>query len=410
MTPQFYNWEQVSAFVQDAMSKAAKEAAQAATQEVLARMNLDNHTQETSTPCGHEEGVDSMAKERIRRRVTIKGVQRWITGRDEQEYAQNLFMAMGGVQAAPAEAKHLFKPYAEEWFSVCSKPNIREATAITYERQLTCHIFPAIGDMAIEDITPMDLQRLFATMDDERGKKATATKTKVKVVLNLIFGQAIEDGIISKNPMKSKKITVKGTTDKMTQPYSVEQMKYLAAHIGDLKGDDDRAFLALHVFHPFRLEEVLGLRWQDIDMDKALIHIRSTVTHPDRNQPRFSEETKTAASVRTIQLVEEARKYLHPGMPNEFVVGGEKPLSYQQVRKMRTRIQKQTGFDESITPRRFRTTVLTDLYDVTKDIKLTQAAAGHTTSAMTLKHYVKGRGTAGDTAAAIKSVYCSTAV
>lgn len=48
------------------------------------------------------------------------------------------------------------------------------------------------------------------------------------------------------------------------------------------------------------------------------------------------------------------------------------------------------GFRENITPVRFRIIVLTDLYDQTKNIKLAQAAAGHTTSAMTLKYYVKG--------------------
>ena len=58
---------------------------------------------------------------------------------------------------------------------------------------------------------------------------------------------------------------------------------------------------------------------------------------------------------------------------------------------MNGRICRQLEFAGTITPQRFRTTVLTDLYDRTKDIKQTQAAAGHTTSAMTLKHYVKGR-------------------
>ena len=63
------------------------------------------------------------------------------------------------------------------------------------------------------------------------------------------------------------------------------------------------------------------------------------------------------------------------------------------------------GFNENITPRRFRTTVLTDLYDMTKDIKQAQAAAGHTTAAMTLKHYVKGRSEHRNTAAPIASAY-----
>ena len=58
-----------------------------------------------------------------------------------------------------------------------------------------------------------------------------------------------------------------------------------------------------------------------------------------------------------------------------------------------------------ISPRRFRTTVLTDLYDTTKDIKQAQTAAGHTTAAMTLKHYIKGRHQHTNTATPIASVY-----
>ena len=89
----------------------------------------------------------------------------------------------------------------------------------------------------------------------------------------------------------------------------------------------------------------------------------------------------------------------------DFVLGGEQPLSYTQTRKMCQRIQQDINFAEAITPRRFRTTVLTDLYDMTKGIKQAQAAAGHTTAAMTLKHYVKGRSEHRNTAATIASAY-----
>ena len=72
---------------------------------------------------------------------------------------------------------------------------------------------------------------------------------------------------------------------------------------------------------------------------------------------------------------------------------------------MCNRIKKDTGFSENITPIRFRTTVLTDLYDQTKDIKLAQEAAGHTTSAMTLKYYVKGREASASATAAVERAY-----
>lgn len=80
-------------------------------------------------------------------------------------------------------------------------------------------------------------------------------------------------------------------------------------------------------------------------------------------------------------------------------------MSYTQVRRMCDRIKKDTEFSENITPIRFRTTVLTDIYDQTKDIKLTQAAAGHTTADMTLKYYVKGREDIASATTAVGTVY-----
>ncbi len=69
------------------------------------------------------------------------------------------------------------------------------------------------------------------------------------------------------------------------------------------------------------------------------------------------------------------------------------------------RIQKDISFTENITPVRFRTTVLTDVYDKTKDVKQTQLAAVHTTAAITLKHYIKGRGNLANVAVVIENSY-----
>lgn len=73
--------------------------------------------------------------------------------------------------------------------------------------------------------------------------------------------------------------------------------------------------------------------------------------------------------MRDLNLAEQIKKYLPETAPDEFILGGEKPLSYMQVRKMCEQIQQDTEFDGKITPIRFRTTVLTDMYDQTKDLK-----------------------------------------
>ncbi len=199
-------------------------------------------------------------------------------------------------------------------------------------------------------------------------------------------------------------LRIKGKASTETEPYSVENMRYLISHIDCITGEQDRAYIVLAALHPLRPEEVLGLQWRDIDFTTQTLCVRQAVTHPSRNLGVVGEP-KTKASKRTISLVPQAEKHLHPGRPQDFVLGGQKPLSYTQVRKMCARIQRETGFPEQIQPRRFRTTVLTDIYDMTKDIKSAQAAAGHTTAAMTLKYYVKGRSKSQDTAAPIAAAY-----
>ena len=343
------------------------------------------------------EGETEMAtKSKINQPIIINGEKRWITANTMQEFTDKVIKLMGTPQQT---GRHLFSDYAWNWFETYSKPNVETATATTYKRQLTRYLCPAFDGLAVEDITTDDVQRLFNGMTG-----AKATKDKARMVLNQIMDAAVEDKLIPQNPVKSRRVKVTGKASKATPPYSVEQMRFLVQRIGDIQAPADRAFLALQALHPLRLEEVLGLRYEDIDAEGMAIHVCRAVTHPTRNQPEI-KENKTDASVRTIGLSALALPHLPSGSRSDFLFGGDKPLSYTQVRKMCQRIKRDTGFTENITPIRFRTTVLTDLYDQTKDIKLAQAAAGHTTPVMTLKYYVKGRETSSQATAAVERAY-----
>ena len=359
-------------------------------------MYLDNRIKEPNH-MPFSEGDTEMAK-KINQAVVIDGQKCWIHANSMQEFADKVVKLMGAATVKTGE-KHLFSDYAWNWFNTYSKPNIETATATTYERQLRAYLVPAFEGMALEDITTDDVQCLFNGMHG-----AKTTKDKARMVLNQIMDAAVEDKLIAVNPVKSKRVKVKGTASKPTVPYSVEQMQYIVQHIGDVKNPVDRAYLALQALHPLRLEEVLGLRGEDVDAENKVIRVRRAVTHPTRNMPEV-KDTKTYSSRRSIGLSALALPYLPECAAGAYLFGGDKPLSYTQVRKMCERIKRDIGFSENITPIRFRTTVLTDLYDQTKDIKLAQQMAGHTTSAMTLRYYVKGRETAAEAAAAVERVY-----
>ena len=138
-------------------------------------------------------------------------------------------------------------------------------------------------------------------------------------------------------------------------------MRYLVQRLAWIQNPQDRAYLALHALHPLRPEEVLGLKGKDIDRTNSLIHIERAVTHPSRNQP-LVKDTKTEASRRSVDLVAQIIPLLPQCELENFILGGAEPLTYTQVRRMCERIRRDTGFEETISPRRFRTTVLTDLY------------------------------------------------
>lgn len=357
--------------------------------------HLENYKNVGNTP--FQKGDGNM---KINRAVMIGGEKRWIRANTEQEYADKIIRLYAGEPTTVE--KHNFEKYAVTWFEVYALPHIATATATTYRRQLTRYLIPHFGNKAVEEITVDDVQRLFNSMSCSK-----ATKDKAKNVLNMILEAAIEDGLLKRNPLTSQRLRITGAASKTTEAYTQKEMQYMAANLDKIRSRADQQYFVLLAFHPLRLEEVLGLKWEDIDLEARVIHVRRAVTHPDRNKPEI-KATKTAASVRDVGLSSIALPYLVPGKPVDFICGGRKPLSYSEVRRSNVRIGKQLYFDGSIVPQRFRTTVLTDLYDRTKDIKQTQAAAGHTTSAMTLKHYVKGR--CNDplaSAAAVDAVYTS---
>lgn len=366
--------------------------------QVTDKLNLGN-----SIPNRDSLESEEFMSNTIRRHVRINGTTVWITAKTEQEYMEKVVRLSGGNVMPVSKPKHPFGEYALTWLNVFSRPNVERVTSVSYEQQLKNYILPVLAEMNLEDITPADVQKIFNNMGKHMKQES---KNKVKIVLNQIFKMAMNDDIIAKNPLEAPSIRIKGEKSTPTVPYSVNEMRYMAEHLIDIQSGMDRAWLAISISLPLRPEEVLGLTWADVDEVNGVFHIRNTVTHPARNEPEFKTYTKTAASIRDLAVSEELLSCLPVrGKLNEFVIGGKTPLTYMQVRRMRERIQRDIRFDGSITPRRFRTTVATDISAQTHDLKLVQKMLGHSSPQMTLKHYDKGRSTTVDATDAIASCY-----
>ena len=388
---------QLRAYTELDLEFVAYRAAEAAIR-LLQSKKLDNDIQSVPSP-------ESEQNMKIRRKIIVFGKESWINACSEQEYFKKIAALLGERRDEP-KTRHNFKSFADNWFETYNKPNISTAAALTNERQLRLYIYPQLGDKDIEDITSDDVQKLFNSM----GQMKKSSKDKTKNVLNMIFNLAVDKNIILKNPLSSSSLRLTGSSSEKIPAYSVEDMKFFVSSLPKVKDPSDRAWFALMLFHPLRPEECLGLKYKNIFVADGVkvMKLCATVTHPTRCAPVYAEKMKTDQSLRVLQIAPAALPYIPDGDPEHFVVGGETPMSYTMCRHMCQRIAKDIGYDGKIIPRRFRTTVASDLYAVTHDEKLVQNSLGHSKhSATAMNHYIESRQHLDQTGTLVQSVYLS---
>ena len=173
----------------------------------------------------------------------------------------------------------------------------------------------------IKDISPYQCT-LFVNALLNRFNLKRCVAAATFIWLKIMFNYAVQiEKTISQNPC-----------DNITIPrYTLKEKEYLQQHQKEktlyLEKDmlkkflsaaqqDERAFpyytVVLLLSHTgMRIGELLGLQWEDIDMQNKLIHVTHTIYYPDRTYTLQS--AKTASSVRDIvlsdSLVEHLKQY-----------------------------------------------------------------------------------------------------
>lgn len=154
-----------------------------------------------------------------------------------------------------------FEELCEEWFEEYAKLNLRSTT---YERlkQLKHRIYPAIGHLRIDKITPRQLQAFVNSLAKDGANEKTGKPLAPKTIrhnLSLIsdvFTYAVKMGLVSDNP--GSKVTIPKGEVKEKQIYSQEEMEVL---LTKLMGEPlkYKVFFYLIAYSGFRRSEMLGL-------------------------------------------------------------------------------------------------------------------------------------------------------
>jgi len=189
----------------------------------------------------------------------------------------------------------LFDEFLDQWLEMTVKPRVRERSYLDYRFYLKRYIRPAFGKKRLADLKPIDLQTLYAELQ-QRGLSARTIRF-VHMLLGNALKQAVRWQMIRQNPVA------------MVDPPKVvrHEMKSLTpeqarAFISALEGDPHGVVLAFALTTGARPEEYMALKWSDIDWEARTVTIRRALVWHYKPTRWYFSEPKTPRSRRTIPL------------------------------------------------------------------------------------------------------------
>ena len=147
--------------------------------------------------------------------------------------------------------------------------------------------------------------------------------------------------------------------------------------------------LALFIHTGARRGEVLGLRREDIDFDKKLVHIRRNNTQITGKGAHIGT-TKTKNGARDIPFGDHFKELLLPFRSTGYLFGGEEPFQSWDYDKLMRRLKKRVNL-HGATTHVLRHPYLTMLAGEGVDLKTLQTIAGHANIQTTMDIYVSPR-------------------
>ena len=243
--------------------------------------------------------------------ITLDGKRRSFSSRDPDEVLRKM------LDAKAREArKGKFEVVAEAWWAEHSE-KISYGSVGPYQRAYN-HAVDWFTGRDVADITAGQCNAYILSLAKLYASKTVSNHLSV---LNMIFVRAVIAGLIEQNPCQYVRVPAhlrKTTRQALTE----EQYRLIKNSTGP-----DSLLARLILYTGARCGEALALQWRDIDFKGKTVTISKSVCFHG-NVPVVGS-TKTEAGVRTVPLLAPLEAALKPlkGLPEEYVIGGLKPLS-----------------------------------------------------------------------------------
>lgn len=250
-----------------------------------------------------ESGTDPVSGERIRQYITFKGTRR----QAEAEKNRLVAEASGGnyvVNTSPT----LLSSWMQQWLSLyCTSLSVTSISG--YEGQISRYLDPYLGKIPLKALQNSHVQSWVNTLQD----KGLSPKTIRNVYMNLqsAIKKAKHLKMINDNPCEGTVLPKREKTK-----YNIYTVDEINDMLEKAKFTDMYFPLLLESMSGLRRGELLALRWEDIDLDKKIMHIHRNRVYAGGKVHEKSPKTET--SIRDITfgdrmkeaMIEEYQRYL----------------------------------------------------------------------------------------------------
>ena len=248
----------------------------------------------------------------------------------------------------------------------------RNTTAKEYRRLIERRIRPMLGKLKVEAVTGADVARLHHSMRDTP-RSANQAVSVLSKMINLALRWGLRtDGI---NPCR-------GAVDKYPE---VKRTRFVTeaeyARLGAALAEAERestehptlvSFFRLVALSGCRLSEIATLRWEYIDLERAIIHLPKTKTGQ-----KVVEVTAPIAAI--LETLSETSEWVLPALTDASM-----PLSVHTIEGAWLRLKSRSGLDMRIHDLRHGFGATGILAGV--NVRVLQSLLGHATIGMTQRY------------------------
>ena len=250
----------------------------------------------------------------------------FLTKKDALQHEAEMKAKLTNPAYTPPSAvqrKMTVQEYMTEWIDRHGSANLRPSTEASYRSHMKNHIFPYIGDVFLNQLSPAMLDDMYRQLA-EKGLSQSSVKYAHRI-MGVSLEHARRYHYISSNPARDI-LTKFGKQSKTPDPYTVDQMRQLLAVV---MGTEWELIVVLGGLYGLRLSEIIGLRWRNVDLAENTFGVVEQLPfNTPANTTVISEMAPVKSSERTLPITPLVRPYF------------ERHLELQKEQK---RFAKQSG-------------------------------------------------------------------